>query len=202
MALDQLKTQCSPEPRLLISIQQSLSTIHPTLVRLGWTESFLTGLGLVMIGSRPLTPPPQVVTFPAYHTVGMYYNPVRALPPASQRLGWAGPAPPKRSPTWRFTGKGGECTVHTQAGSVPARSHHSVQMPFQQDADVFAHGAAVGAGQVGQIVIERFGLILRLGLQLIIYRPCLFEHDPFVEFGQCFGAAGLAHPLAGGGILA
>ena len=30
-------------------------------------------------------------------------------------------------------------------------------MPFQQDADVFAHGATVGAGLPGQIVVERFG---------------------------------------------
>jgi hypothetical protein len=36
------------------------------------------------------------------------------------------------------------------------RAQRTVQMPFQQDADVFAHGAAVGAGLPGQVVVERF----------------------------------------------
>lgn len=30
-------------------------------------------------------------------------------------------------------------------------------MPFQQDADIFAHGATVGASLLGQIVIQGFG---------------------------------------------
>jgi hypothetical protein len=32
-------------------------------------------------------------------------------------------------------------------------------MPFQQDADIFTHGATVGAGLPGQIVVEGFGQV-------------------------------------------
>ena len=49
-----------------------------------------------------------------------------------------------------------------QRGGIPARSaasrtQRTVQMPFQQDADIFAHGATVGASLPGQIVIQGFG---------------------------------------------
>ena len=47
-------------------------------------------------------------------------------------------------------------TLAVQPRPAP-RAQRAVQMPFQQDADVFAHGATVGAGLPGQIVVVRFG---------------------------------------------
>lgn len=46
-------------------------------------------------------------------------------------------------------------------------------MPFQHDADVFAHGATVGAGLPGQIVIEGFGQV-QIDIRSHLARRCDF----------------------------
>jgi hypothetical protein len=47
-------------------------------------------------------------------------------------------------------------------------------MPFQQDADVFAHGATVGAGLPGQIVVEGFGQV-QLDIAVAFEATTLFD---------------------------
>ena len=53
---------------------------------------------------------------------------------------------------------GGSCGGIVNSLAAP-RAQGAIQMPFQHHADVFAHGAAVGAGLPGQIVIEGFGQV-------------------------------------------
>ena len=57
---------------------------------------------------------------------------------------------------------------------MPACPHCPIQMPFQQDADVFAHGATVGAGLSGQIVIEGFGQ-MQLDIAVALEATTLFD---------------------------
>ena len=92
--------------------------------------------------------------------------------------------PPAAMVVWRkalpFPGfKEGFDMAAAQRGGIPARSaasraQRTVQMPFQQDADVFAHGAVVGAGLSGQIVVERFGQ-MQLDIAVALEATTLFD---------------------------
>jgi hypothetical protein len=47
-------------------------------------------------------------------------------------------------------------------------------MSFQQDADIFAHGAAVGAGLSGQVIVEGFGQ-MQLDIAVALEATALFD---------------------------
>jgi hypothetical protein len=69
-------------------------------------------------------------------------------------------------------------------------------MPFQQDADVFAHGATVGVGLPGQIVIQGFGQV-QLDIAVAFETATLLQRGREARDGMNSGTFG-----HGGGLRA
>lgn len=63
-------------------------------------------------------------------------------------------------------------------------------------------GHQLGSGRgVGCNGVAYFTGAFASRYQFLIHRQRLFKYDPFVEFGQRLGAAGVAHALTGAGSL-